>query len=146
VDPVALIVTALAKGAGRAGQDKTPVGLQSAFVRLREAVRRRLAGHPGGELALARHEADPQAGQAALAGELNRTGAGDDAGLVAAALVLIELAGGAGKYAAPVSGSQGVQVGDNNKQVNNYFIGGHAGQPGAAGPGGPGRRGGCWPR
>jgi hypothetical protein len=42
----------------------------------------------------------------------------------------------AGKYAVPVSGSQGVQTGDHNTQVNNYFLGEHPGVRGATGRGG----------
>jgi hypothetical protein len=87
VDPVALIVTALAAGAGSAVQDQTSDAVMGACARLREAVRRRLADDPDG--ALARHEADPQAGQAALVRELTRARAGDDADLVAGAVALI---------------------------------------------------------
>ncbi len=117
MDPVALIVTAQAAGAGSAVQDETSDAAKSTYARLREAVRQRLAGRPDGELALARHEADPQAGRASLAGELARARAGDDADLVAAALALMEMAGRTGKHAVSVSGSQGVQVGDDNIQI-----------------------------
>ena len=91
------------------------------YARLRDAASRRLVGHPGGELALARHEADPQAERTTLERELALAGAEDDADLVAAALALVELADGGWKYVVPVSDSQGVQIGDHNVQVSYYF-------------------------
>lgn len=42
----------------------------------------------------------------------------------------------AGNSAVPVSGSQGVQTGDHNTQVNYYFLGEHPGVRGTAGRGG----------
>ena len=122
MDLVALIVTALTADRDSAAvQDETRDAVRSAHKRLREAARRLLAGHPSGELALARYEADPQADRAPLERELARAGAGDDPDLVAAALALIELAGRSGKHAVSISGSPGVMVGDNNVQVS-YFV------------------------
>jgi hypothetical protein len=71
--------------------------LGPASARLRDAVRRQLAGHPDAELALARYEADPQSGHVPLMQELARVSAGDDADLVADALALIELIKRAGE-------------------------------------------------
>jgi uncharacterized protein YidB (DUF937 family) len=122
VDPVVLIVTALAAGEGLTVPDDTSDAVIAAHAGLREAVCHWLGRHPGGESELARYEADPQAGRVRLTRELGRTGAGDDKDLVAAALAVIELVGVAGNHALSVSGSQGVQVGDNNIQVS-YFAG-----------------------
>jgi tetratricopeptide (TPR) repeat protein len=77
MDLVTVIVAALARGAAAAAQDGAPETVKSAHAQLRDAVRERLAGQPGGELALAKHEADPQAGRAMLAEELTQAGAGD---------------------------------------------------------------------
>ena len=125
MDPVSLIVSALAAGAGLAVQDGASDAVKGAHARLREAVRQRLVARPDGELALARYEADPPAAMALLAAELVRAGAGDDVGLTAAALAVMELADAAGardgKYVLEASGAQGVQVGSGNSQVN-YFI------------------------
>ena len=124
MDPVTLIVTALAAGAASALQDGASAAVKDAYARLRAAVRKRLAGRPDGELVLARHEAAPQTWQAPLTAELSASAAGEDAGLTAAAQALMELldaAGSqAGKYAVVVSGSQGVQVGDRNTQTNTF--------------------------
>jgi hypothetical protein len=91
VDPVAVIVTALVAGAGLAVQDETSDAVKNAYAQLLDAVRRRLTGHPDGELALALNEAKLRAGLAPLARELARAGAGDDPGLVAVAVALEEL-------------------------------------------------------
>ena len=140
VDPVALIMAALTAGAGSAVQEETPDAVKGAYVRLRDVVRRRLAGHRDGELALARHEADPRAGQAPLARALARAGAGDDAELVARARELMELIDGAGKYAVFAPGAQGVQVGDRTTQVNNYFVQGLASRQAGVADGKPAGR------
>jgi hypothetical protein len=120
VDPVTLVVTALAAGAASAA-------VKEAYQRLRDAVRARLAGRPGGELVLARHEAAPQTWQAPLTAELAGAGTGSDESLAVAARALMELldaAGSrAGKYQVTVSGSRGVQVGDHNAQTNTFGSG-----------------------
>jgi len=124
MDPVTLIVTALAAGAASALQDGMSAAVRDAYARLRAAVRKRLAGRPDGELVLARHETAPKAWQAPLHAELSGAGAGDDASLTAAAQALMQLldAAGAqaGKYAVTVSRSQGFQVGDKNTQANTF--------------------------
>lgn len=127
MDPVTLIVTALAAGAASAVQDGASAAVKGAYVRLRDAVRERLAGRADGELVLARHEADPQIWQAPLAAELIQAGAGEDTRLAAAAQALMELADTAGarsgKYPVTISGSRGVQVGDQNTQTNTFGSG-----------------------
>jgi hypothetical protein len=132
MDPVTLIVTALAAGAASALQDGASAAVKEAYGRLRDAVRARLVGRPDGELVLARHEASPATWRAPLTSELTEARAEDDEGLTAAAWALMELldaAGSrAGKYQVAVSGSQGVQVGDHNTQVNTFG-------PGPARPG-----------
>ena len=127
MDPVTLIVTALAAGTASALQDGTSTAVKDRYVRLRVAVRRRLAGRPEGELALARHKDALQTWQAPLTAELSEAGAGDDGDLTAAAHALIELlgtAGGqAGKCPIVVSSAQCVQVGDHNTQTNTFGCG-----------------------
>ena len=124
MDPVTLIVTALAAGAASALQDGAAVAVKDAYARLRALVTKRFAGHPKGELVLAEHETAPQTWQAPLAAELAATGADSDAGLVAAAQALmslvVEAGSRSGKYVVAVRDSQGVQVGDHNTQINTF--------------------------
>lgn len=121
MDPITLIVTALAAGAALGVQDSASAMVKDAYASLKALVRRRLGGDPGAELVLTRHEQAPGTWQAPLMAELARTGADGDGDLIAAAKALLDLAGGAGaagKYTVDVRGAQGVQVGDRNRQDN----------------------------
>ena len=135
MDAVSLIMAALVAGAASAVEDGTPEAVKESYARLRDGVRGRLQGRPDGELVLARHETAPDTWRAPLAGELSAAGAGTDASLVDAARALLELVDAAGsragKYQVTVTGSQGVQVGDHNRQTNTF--GSAAGHSVAAG-------------
>jgi RIP homotypic interaction motif len=124
MDPVTLIVTALAAGAASALQDGASLAVKDAYARVMALVKRRFANRPKGELVLAEHQAAPQTWEAPLAAELSAAGANGDADLVAAAQALMSLvdeAGSrAGKYAVMVRDSQGIQVGDHNTQTNTF--------------------------
>jgi hypothetical protein len=124
MDPVTLIVTALAAGAASALQDGVSSAVKDAYGRLRTLVKRRFAGHPDGELALARHESAPHTWEAPLAAELSTVNAASDPDLVTAAQALMSLVDEtgfrAGKYRVDLRGAQGVQVGDYNTQTNTF--------------------------
>ena len=128
MDPITLIVAALAavaaSGALDTVKDGAKAGVTAAYEKLRGLVKRRVDGNPGAEVALAELEADPETWKAPLAAKLTQLGAADDADLVAAAQALMELvdqAGArAGKYNVTIKGSKGVQVGDGNIQVNRF--------------------------
>jgi hypothetical protein len=124
MDPVTLIVTALAAGVASALQDGASAAVKDAYARLKTLVTKRFAGRAKGELVLAEHEAAPQTWEKPLAAELSATGAEGDADLVAAAQALMRLVDEAGsrsgKYVVAVRGSQGVQVGDHNVQTNTF--------------------------
>jgi len=121
MDPITLIVTALAAGAALGLQDTASAAVKDAYASLKALVKRRLGGEPGAELALSRHEQAPETWQAPLKAELAQAGAEGDGELIAAAKALLDLAGEAGKagkYAVDVRGVQGVQIGDHNRQDN----------------------------
>ena len=124
MDPVTLIVTALAAGAASALQDGAAAAVKDAYARLKALVSRRFIDRPTAELVLAEHESAPQTWEKPLAAELFAAGAGDDADLAAAAQALMSLLDEAGsrsgKYLVTVHGSQGVQVGDHNMQTNTF--------------------------
>jgi hypothetical protein len=128
MDPVTLIVTALAAGASAgvidALKDNAKDAAKAAYARLRGLAHKRVAGNPGAELALTEHEADPENWAAPLSAKLAQAGAADDAGLVAAAQALMDLVDQAGaksgKYNVTIKDSKGVQVGDGNVQVNKF--------------------------
>ena len=122
MDPITLIVTALAAGAAAGAQDTVSAMVKDGYAGLKALVKKRLGGRPGAELALAGHEQAPETWQAPLMAELAQSGADGDRDLIAAAQALLDLVGGAegrtGKYTVDVRTAQGVQVGDHNRQDN----------------------------
>lgn len=124
MDPVTLIVTALAAGAASALQDDAREAVKAAYVRLRFKLKKRFSGRRVGELALAEFEAAPDMWEPQLRAELAATDAADDPDLVDAAqalMGLVDQAGArAGKYVVSIRGGQGVQVGDHNTQINRF--------------------------
>ena len=124
MDPITLIMTALAAGAASALQDGASAAVKDAYARLKGLVSKRFADRPKGGLVLAEHETAPQTWHAPLAAELSAVGAEGDADLAAAAQALMSLVDEAGarsgKYVVAVRDSQGVQVGDHNTQTNTF--------------------------
>lgn len=122
MDPITLIVTALAAGAALGAQDTVSAMVKDAYAGVKALVRKRLGGRPGAELMLARHEQAPETWQAPLMAELAEAGAESDRDLIAAAQALLDLVGGAdgrtGKYTVDVQRAQAVQIGDHNRQDN----------------------------
>jgi hypothetical protein len=121
MDPITLIVTALAAGATLGVKDTASAMVEDAYAGLKALVKKRLGDGPGAELVLAKHEQAPETWQAPLMAELAEARADRDRDLIAAAQAVLDLvgeAGGAGKYTVDVRGAKGVQVGDHNQQDN----------------------------
>jgi hypothetical protein len=122
MDPITLIVSALAAGTALGAQDTVSAMVKDAYAGLKVLVKRRLGGRPTAELVLAKHEQAPETWQGPLMAELAEAGADGDRDLIAAAQALLDLVGGAGgragKYAVDARGARGVQVGDHNRQDN----------------------------
>jgi hypothetical protein len=122
MDPITLIVTALAAGAALGIKDTASAMVKDAYAGLKALAGKRLGGGPDAELVLARHEKAPETWRAPLMAELTETGADRDRDLIAAARALLDLVGeaggGAGKYMVDVRAGQGVQTGDHNRQEN----------------------------
>jgi len=128
VDPITLIVAALAAGASAGAlsalQDDVKDAVKSAYAKVRGLVKKRVAGNQSAEVALAEYEADPTTWEAPLTAKLKQVGAADDVDLVAAAKALMELVDQAGarvgKYNVTIKDARGVQIGDGNIQVNRF--------------------------
>jgi hypothetical protein len=124
MDPVTLIVTALAAGAASALQDDAKGVVKVAFERLRALVKKRFAGRSSGDFVLEQHKQAPDIYEKPLEAELKAVNAAADRDIIAAAQELMRILDSegtaAGKYVINVRGSQGVQIGDGNTQVNNY--------------------------
>ncbi|GAA2153529.1 hypothetical protein FHX52_1717 [Humibacillus xanthopallidus] len=125
MDPITLIVAALAAGASTGLGDTVSESIKDAYGSLKSLIRKRLQDRADGALILDRHEQAPQTWQAPLKAELEGVGIGEDAAEVAMAQRLIELvrAGGpspVGKYNVDASSAQGVQIGDRGTQHNAF--------------------------
>jgi hypothetical protein len=124
MDPITLIVAALAAGAAAGLKNTASSAVADAYASLKALVSRRVANRPSAELALVKHETAPEIWQAPLTAELTEAGAGDEPELVTAAQTLMRLldeAGTrAGKYTVDARGAQGVQIGDHNIQRNTF--------------------------
>lgn len=122
MDPITLIVTALAAGAALGVSDTASSAVKDAYAGLRALVKKRLGGRADAELVLAKHEQAAETWRPPLVAELAQAGADRDTELLVAAealMGLVDAAGTqAGKYAVDVRGAQGVQVGDGNRQDN----------------------------
>jgi hypothetical protein len=128
MEPVTLILTALAAGASAGAldalKDDAKEKVKAAYGKLHGLVKKRVSGRPHGELALAEYESAPQKWEGLLTAELAEAGAAQDGELVAAAKALMELIDQpgtkSGKYNVTIKDSKGVQVGDGNFQVNKF--------------------------
>src|SRR5215831_8660041 len=113
MDPVTLILTALAAGAALGVKDTASAAVKDAYQGLKALVKKRFAGRRDGELVLSRYAEAPDTWQGPLAAELTAVGAGTDVDLVVAAQALMRLAdeagSRAGKYDIQVYDGQGVQ-------------------------------------
>jgi hypothetical protein len=131
MDPVTLIVSALAAGAAAgansAVQDDVKAEVVKAYRKLRGLLKKRLAGNAGAEVALAEYEAAPDLWEAPLRAKLTEAGAAQDPGLLEAAQSLVGLIGQsiqsssrAGDQQVTITDSKGTIVGDNAIQVNHF--------------------------
>ncbi len=128
MDPITLIIGALAAGAATGGldavKDGAKAGVTAAYEKLRGLLRKRVAGNQAAEVALTKYETNPKSWEAPLTDELRELDAGADLELVNAAKALMELVDAAGaragKYNVTISNAQGFQVGDGNTQVNHF--------------------------
>jgi tetratricopeptide (TPR) repeat protein len=125
MDPVSLILVALVTGAAT-GPGEKPAAVADAYRRLRDVLRRRLAGRPAAEDAVERYAADPGRWKGNLEVHLKQAGADQDPAVVDAASQVLRLAdpagAGAGKYTVHLAGAPGVQAGDSNTQTH-YLAG-----------------------
>ena len=112
MDPVRLILTALAAGA----EDTGSAAVRDACAGLRERLNTLLAGRGDAERMLARYSESGQAGEDQLAAELAAAGAGDEEGVLSAAQAVLSVADEegwrAGRYTVEAHGGGSAQGGD----------------------------------
>ena len=119
MDPVSLIVGALAAGASAGLTETATSAVKDAYTSLRALVSRLFAGRPVAEAVVEEHAKAPTGPyRETLKAELERAGAGADPQIVATAQRLMEAVdpdgAQAGKYLMDLRGAQVGAVGDHN--------------------------------
>jgi hypothetical protein len=115
MDPVTLILAALAAGVASGAGEAATQAVKDGYTGLKELLKKRFAGNPKAEETLIDHEADPDAYEKPLAKQLRETRADQDADIVAAAETVLKAANQAGiktKYHVTVSGGKVGIIGD----------------------------------
>ena len=125
IDPLTLIVGALAAGATSALTDSATDAVKSAYGALKGLITRRLGGTPEAEMLVEQHEAKPEVWRAPIEDALKTASADEDTDLVAAAQRLMELVDPAGansgKYSVVNQGTvQGQTIGDGNVVTQHF--------------------------
>ena len=116
MDPISLILTALAAGASAALKDTATAAVKDAYAGLRALLKRRLSGKTATEAAVDEYTREPEVWRTPLERALAETGAQDDKELLQAAqavMAQVDPDGSrAGKYTVTITGSKGFIVGD----------------------------------
>jgi hypothetical protein len=109
MDPITLILTALAGGAASGLQDSASSAMDSEHASLKASARRHLPDGPAGDLVLTEYESAPDAWKRPLGAQAEAADADQNAELVRVAQALMGLVDEAGsrtgKYAIDVRGS-----------------------------------------
>jgi hypothetical protein len=122
VDPVTLILAALAAGAASGAGEAATQAVKDGYAGLKGLLQSKFAGNAKAVETLADHEADPAAYELPLAKQLALTGADQDAEIVAAAEEVVKAANGAGiktRYNVTVSGGKVGIIGDHGTVTMN---------------------------
>jgi hypothetical protein len=116
MDPVSLIVAALAAGASAALKDTATEAIKDAYNGLKSLLKRKLGNEPAAQVAIDEHEKAPGVWEKPLESELGKSGVADNEEVVRSAqelLALVDPVGAQrGKYNVTVSGGKGIVVGD----------------------------------
>ena len=124
MEPVTLIVSALVAGATAALKEAASQAAKDAYAGLKALIKKRFAGKPEAEMALAQHEKKPEVWEAPLRDALAETGVDKDEAIVRAAERLLKLVQpqqvGTGKYNVQIGEAEGVVIGD-HAQVEQHF-------------------------
>src|SRR4051812_2876193 len=91
MEPISLILAALAAGASRGLTDAASNVIKDAYDALKSRVMLKVREQPGGEVSVLEHEKDSDTWSAPLAKALSQAGADQDVDVIAAAQRLMEL-------------------------------------------------------
>jgi hypothetical protein len=122
MDPVTLVVTALAAGASSGVSGAATAAVGDAYAALKELLKRRFTGRGQDPRMLEAAGTEPAVWQARLADELTPADLDDEVRTTAQRLLAAADPAGyqAGRYLLDLRGAQGVQIGDGNTQTNTF--------------------------
>jgi hypothetical protein len=124
VDPVSVVLAALAAGAIAAAKDTASQAIKDAYAGLKALVKKRFVGKPQAEMALTEYEKDPDTWQKPLQKSLVETGADQDEALVRQSQQVLELVNpqqaSQGKYNVQIGEGKGIVIGDNPQVMQTF--------------------------
>jgi carbonic anhydrase len=125
MDPVTLILSALASGAVVAAKDTANQVVKDAYQGLKALIQRKFAGKPDAESALAKYERKPEVYKEPLKDELSQVVADKDEEIIKAAQKLMSLIdpqqAAKGKYNVQIAGNvYGLAQGDHQQVTMNF--------------------------
>jgi hypothetical protein len=126
MDPVSLIVAALAAGASAALKDTTGEAVKGAYAGLKSLLKRKLGDKQAAQVAIDKQEA-PEVWEKPLESEIRESGVADDEEVVKAAQRVMKLTDPEGsqdsKFNVVISGGKSTTVGDHNIVHQTYANG-----------------------
>lgn len=124
MDPITLILSALAAGATAAVKDTAGAAVKDAYQGLKALLQRHFAGKSEAEMALGKYENKPDVWKEPVKEALTQTGADKEEAIIKAAQVLmaaVDPQGAArGKFNISIGAAQGTVIGD-HAQVTMTF-------------------------
>ncbi len=117
MDPISLLLAALAAGATAATKDTVDQAVKNGYAALKALIRKRFAGKPTAETALAEYEKDEETWKKPLQKALTEVGADRDEAILQQAQRLLEQIhpqqASQGKYNINIGEGKGNVIGDN---------------------------------
>src|SRR5260221_5729544 len=124
MDPVSVVLAALAAGATAAAKDAASQAVEDAYTGLKALVKKRFEKKPQAEMVLAEYEKDTNTWEKPLQKSLVETGADQDEAIIRQAQQVLKLVNpqqaSQGKYNVQIGEGQGIVIGD-NAQVTQTF-------------------------
>lgn len=126
MDPAELVLAALSVGGEADDLGSSSATVIDAYSALRQQVEQSFVETPWAQVALDRFYASPEVWRQPLMDALVETGAATNPDTVAKAqelMALLDSRGArSGKFHVDIRGTQGVQIGDRNMQVNTFSV------------------------
>ena len=110
MDPVSLILAALASGASAAAKETAGTAIKEAYAGIKTLIKKRFAGKPVAETTMSEYEGDPKTWEAPMRKQLDEANLGDDKEVIDAVNELIELLQAEG-ISVVASGDRSIAIG-----------------------------------